>query len=127
VHYIHCVGWVFDARGADHVLRPRASPSGRGGVPRKIKLSDETRQWLHANHAQFTVEALSQALGCHPDTTKRILMREGLRWFSGAKYTVARVHTEKADWRRPCIVCGCKKSRSKWQYRCDKCTEKYSD
>ena len=38
------------------------------------------------------------------DTLKRILVREGLRDFEGAKYVVARKVTV-AMWERPCMDC----------------------
>jgi hypothetical protein len=96
-------------------------------LPRKIKLTEAKRAWLKANHASLSVSEISAELGCCSDTAKRILMREGLSFFSGAKFVIARTKTENDNWTRPCIVCGCAKSRPRWQYRCDKCTEKFSD
>jgi hypothetical protein len=93
-------------------------------LPRKIKLSEETRQWLKANHAQLTISELSRVLGCCDDTTKRILMRENLRFFSGAKFVISRSRTEQNAWRRPCLRCACTKPRPKNQYICDSCHAK---
>lgn len=70
---------------------------------------------------------VAKLFDCCVDTAKRILMREGLRYFEGAKYVIAREQTSFQIWTRPCMVCGCTKSRPKWQYRCDSCSERLTD
>lgn len=56
------------------------------------------------------------------DTLKRILQREGLAEFEGAKYVVALSRVNRPDmWNRPCMKCKDDAPRPKWQYFCDKC------
>ncbi len=67
---------------------------------------------------------MAQHLGFCVDTVKRILHREGLVEFEGAKYVIA-LSSEKhtKTWNRPCMRCKCTKPRPKWQYFCNKCKE----
>lgn len=58
------------------------------------------------------------------DTLKRILQREGLAEFDAAKYAVSPSFDEVQTWSRPCMRCRDDSPRPKWQYICDKCTER---
>ena len=67
---------------------------------------------------------MARRLGICVDTVKRILQREGLRDFEGAKYVVALSSSRNiVMWDRPCIKCKNDQPRPKWQYICRKCTE----
>jgi IS30 family transposase len=69
---------------------------------------------------KYTYRAMAQRVGVCTDTLKRILMREGIAEFEGAKYAVAPAKSEKT-WSRPCIKCRTTTPRPKWQYICDPC------
>tara|TARA_Y100001970_G_scaffold145912_1_gene179143 strand:+ start:18387 stop:18707 length:321 start_codon:yes stop_codon:yes gene_type:complete len=70
---------------------------------------------------------MARHLGICVDTVKRILHREGLAEFDGAKYVVALSSDKHMKmWERPCMKCKCTKPRPKWQYICTKCKEKFS-
>ena len=59
---------------------------------------------------------------CCTDTLKRILVREDMADFEGAKYALSPSHrTQTKMWKRPCIRCKSEVERPKWQYICDKC------
>ena len=54
------------------------------------------------------------------DTLKRILHRNGIVEFEGAKF---QTRTGYKMWDRPCMKCGTQELRPKNQYICDKCSE----
>ncbi len=58
------------------------------------------------------------------DTLKRILQREGLAEFDAAKYAASMSYEEPVMWERPCMKCRDATPRPKWQYICDRCTER---
>lgn len=87
-------------------------------MPKVVRLTDEQMNWLEENHTKFSYNALAARLSCHVDTLKRILAREGLQEFDGAKYTPAQ---KTETWTRPCITCGCKKPRPKNWFMCGVC------
>jgi IS30 family transposase len=68
----------------------------------------------------YTYRSMAARFGVCTDTIKRILMREGIAEFEGAKYAVAPSKSEQI-WERPCINCRSTKPRPKWQYVCDPC------
>lgn len=91
-------------------------------MPRVIRISEADMEWLRANHRAVSYPVGAARLGVCIDTYKRILMRQGLQEFSGAKYVVARRATDApATWRRPCLSCGTDLPRPRWQFRCDAC------
>lgn len=90
-----------------------------GIMSRKIKLSDEEVEWLRSNHADISHRALADRYSCCVDTVKRLLMKLGLQYFSGAKY---QTRPSLPVWRRPCMSCGSTDQRPKNQYRCDECS-----
>ena len=89
-------------------------------MPRPVVVSDSDKQWLTSNHKKLSYHQLANRLGCCVDTLKRILVREGLQEFDGAKYQVRRDFEEK-KWNKPCIGCGCNKSRPKNYFFCIPC------
>ena len=73
-------------------------------MPRVVEITDDNMTWLTEHHAQVTLTEAARRLDVCVDTLKRILVREGLRDFEGAKYVVARKVT-LAMWERPCMDC----------------------
>lgn len=71
---------------------------------------------------QMTLRAMAQEVGCCVDTLKRILHREGIAVYPAAKYQTSKTKND-GTWTRPCIICGTKKPRPKWQYICTPCRE----
>ena len=55
-------------------------------MPKVTQVSDEQMEWLRSNHERYSFVALAERIGCHVDTLKRILAREGLREFDGAAH-----------------------------------------
>lgn len=97
-------------------------------MPKRISMTEETRAWLHDNHTSTSYSDMAAVVGCCVDTLKRILVREGLQEFDGAKYVLRR-DFEEEQWTRPCMSCGDKTPRPKNHYFCPKCRCKmgYSD
>lgn len=70
----------------------------------------------------YSYRAMAKEFDCCTDTLKRILVREGLAEFDGAKYAISPLHKSHAEmWRRPCMRCKDDTPRPKWQYFCDAC------
>lgn len=69
---------------------------------------------------------MAKEAGCCVDTLKRILNREGIAVFSAAKYQTSK-RERQATWVRPCLSCGSKKPRPKWQFVCNACKELHAD
>lgn len=92
-------------------------------MPRKILISDEDMTWLHEEHRHHSYPTMAKRLGCCVDTLKRILVREGLQDFDGAKYQVKRAHSQDT-WTRPCINCKSTEERPRLQYMCGRCRRK---
>ena len=63
---------------------------------------------------------MASHIGCCVDTLKRILVRQGLQEFDGAKYQLRREHS-LPTWSRPCINCGDTEVRHKNYYYCKTC------
>ncbi len=89
-------------------------------VPKSVSVSDADLNWLRQNHDSHPYSELAARIGCCVDTLKRILVREGLQEFDGAKYQVRRDFEEKT-WTRPCMSCGCQKKRPKNWFFCRPC------
>lgn len=89
-------------------------------MPRVVEITDDNMTWLTEHHAQVTLTEAARRLDVCVDTLKRILVREGLRDFEGAKYVVARKVTV-AMWERPCMDCKSTELRPKNWYYCKKC------
>jgi hypothetical protein len=89
-------------------------------MPRIVSVSDADLDWLRSNHDAHSYSDMAQRIGCCVDTLKRILVREGLQEFNGAKYQVRRDFEEKT-WDRPCMSCGSKEVRPKNWFFCKGC------
>ena len=89
-------------------------------MPRSIHVADEDLSWLRENHQVESYAVQAERIGCCIDTLKRILVREGLQDFDGAKYQVKRNHCQDR-WSRPCMACGDSKARPKNHYFCRRC------
>jgi len=89
-------------------------------MPRKVLITDEQVAWLHCNHIDLSYPHMARTIGCCVDTLKRILVREGLQEFDGAKYAVNRKHDEDT-WGRPCLRCKDTSPRPKNHYLCPRC------
>lgn len=84
----------------------------------KRVLSDDEKEWLR-DHVADPLAVQAEHLGCHPDTVKRLHVDLGLRQYPGAKFQ----RRKPANWRRPCISCGCTKRRPRNHYLCKKCRQ----
>lgn len=82
------------------------------------KSERDLMRWMLDN--SYTYRAMAKHFDICTDTLKRILMREGIAEFDGAKYAVA-PSTLEQTWTRPCIKCRSEVARPKWQYICDVC------
>jgi hypothetical protein len=89
-------------------------------MPKVVRVSDADLSWLRQHHDSYSYSDLAQRIGCCVDTLKRILVREGLQEFDGAKYQVRREFDEKT-WSRPCMSCGSKEVRPKNWFFCRPC------
>lgn len=89
-------------------------------MPILLAYKPEDLQWLREHHHEVTLTAAADRLGVCVDTLKRLLVKEGLRSFDGAKYTLARQHTVEM-WDRPCMKCRSSERRPKGYYFCRPC------
>jgi len=89
-------------------------------MPKVVTITDEDMEWLRENHDRVSYSSAAKRLGVCADTLKRILVREGLQDFSGAKYVSAR-RNDTQMWERPCMRCGDTEPRPKWIYFCQSC------
>lgn len=69
----------------------------------------------------YSYRAMAKMFGVCTDTLKRMLVREGLAEFEGAKYVVGSKGSDYVMWKRPCMKCKDETPRPKWQYICDRC------
>jgi IS30 family transposase len=90
---------------------------------RRSPLTDEQRERLrHMLDNSYTYKQMADYMGVCTDTLKRILVREGMAEFEGAKYTVSMKELTKSEkWNRPCLKCHGTDTRPKWQYICNTC------
>ena len=65
-------------------------------MAKQRELTKRQRKWLHKRHGDLDLTVIAQKLGCCVDTLKRILMREGLQYFAGAKYQFKSCHEKEA-------------------------------
>jgi len=71
----------------------------------------------------YTYKQMAAYMEVCTDTLKRILVREGLAEFDGAKYAIAPSHkSQQTTWERKCLKCKKPVTMPKWQYICDRCT-----
>lgn len=97
-------------------------------MPRVVAHQSDDLQWLRENHTNVTLTDAAARMNVCVDTLKRLLVREGLRDFPGAKYQVARL-TQTETWDRPCIQCGRRDTRPRNWFFCRPCrsTRGYED
>ena len=70
----------------------------------------------------YSYRAMAKDFDVCTDTLKRMLVREGLAEFNGAKYAMnPYLKSEDQVWDRPCLRCKDKTPRPKWQYICERC------
>jgi len=94
-----------------------------------VKITDADLKYLaNALQENKPYTEMARHLDICVDTVKRILQREGLAEFEGAKYVIA-LSSEKHQkmWSRPCMKCKDARPRPKWQYICNKCKDKHKD
>jgi len=73
-------------------------------------------------HNDYSYRAMARRFDVSSDTLKRILIREELAEFDGAKYAIVSQETENQDlWERPCLKCKSDAPRPRWQYVCNRC------
>lgn len=77
---------------------------------------------------EYSYRAMAEYVGVCTDTLKRMLVREGLAEFDGAKYAISpAARGEAPTWERPCMRCKDASPRPKWQYICSKCKDNVGD
>lgn len=84
----------------------------------KIEITEDQKRWLRQNNGSISYPAMAKRIGVCTDTLKRILVREGIAEFEGAKYTARR---KIEMWSRPCINCKDATPRPKNLYLCEDC------
>jgi len=89
-------------------------------MPRTVLLTDDDKVWLKQNHSKQSYNSMARRIGVCSDTLKRILVREGLQEFDGAKYQCSREMHVKM-WDRPCNNCGSTEHRPKNYFYCTPC------
>ncbi len=89
-----------------------------------VVTKDDIKYLANALKKKRPYTEMARHLGVCVDTVKRILQRESLKDFDGAKYVVALSSENFVKmWNRPCMKCKDDKTRPKWQYICNKCKE----
>ena len=88
-------------------------------MPKVVNVTDDQIDWLRKNHDAMSLNDVATRIGVCVDTLKRILVREGIREFEGAKYVVARKESV-AMWERPCMVVLKNAVLKNWYY-CKRC------
>ena len=89
-------------------------------MPRKILITQPQIDWLKRQYGTRPLTHIARDIGCCSDTLKRILMREGLAEFEGAKFIPRKDHAPSL-WRRPCMRCKDDTPRAKNLYLGDRC------
>lgn len=90
-------------------------------MPKMVRVTDANLTWLKENHDTETYIDMAKRLDCCVDTLKRILVREDLQDFDGAKYQVRTKIDPSKMWKRPCMTCGEEEERPRFWYFCNKC------
>lgn len=95
------------------------NPEGKKKMPPRSPLSQGDRDLLEFMlDNNYSYRSMARRFNCCSDTIKRILMREELATFEGAKYQQQR---QVETWQRPCMKCKSTAPRPKWQYVCTDC------
>ncbi len=92
-------------------------------MPKRVPVTEQDLNWLRQNIHELTIKDVANKFDCCIDTAKRILHRNDIMHFDGAKYEKRREHDLKM-WSRPCMGCKSTKERPKNLYYCDSCREK---
>ena len=70
----------------------------------------------------YSYREMAKQLSVCTDTLKRILVREGLAEFEGAKYACKPGHKNfSSSWQKPCLKCRDDSPRPKGQFICNDC------
>ena len=85
-----------------------------------MPVSEQDLEWLRQNISELSIKDVAIKFNCCIDTAKRILHRNDIMHFDGAKYEKKRDHDLKM-WNRPCMHCKSTDTRPKNQYYCDAC------
>jgi IS30 family transposase len=88
---------------------------------RKSLTNGQKKRLRYMLDNQYTYRAMADYMNVCTDTLKRILVREGMAEFDGAKYAVSPQKSLQKMWNRPCMKCKDDSARPKWQYICDRC------
>ena len=94
--------------------------NGASKLPKPIQLTSVDLSWLRNNHTKTTYAVMAEKIGVCVDTLKRILVRQGLQDFDGAKYQLKR-DTDILMWSRPCLDCCDETPRPKMWFYCREC------
>lgn len=87
-------------------------------------ISADQIEWLrHQNNIGMSYKDMASHVGVCTDTLKRILHRNRIVLFDGAKYQDNR-DVDLKLWSRPCSSCGDTTPRPKWKFFCRPCAEK---
>ena len=93
-------------------------------MAKKSPITSEVEQWLKLNHKRHTHKEMAANIGCCIETVRRALVRLELEVVHGAKYQRRAIPKK---WSRPCIICGCSKSRPRMQFKCNACHDRERD
>ena len=91
-------------------------------MPKRVPVSEQDLEWLRQNISELSIKDVAIKFNCCIDTAKRILHRNDIMHFDGAKYEKRRDHDLKM-WNRPCMHCQSTDTRPKNQYYCDTCRD----
>lgn len=93
-------------------------------MPTRVRVGTEDLDWaktLVGNMDPLSMaRAMAERVGCCVDTAKRILHRNDIVEFEGAKYEKSRA-SQTLMWTRPCMCCGDTTPRPKNIYHCLPC------
>jgi len=93
-------------------------------MPRRANISEGQLQFLRvASAMKIPYSTMAREIGVCTDTCKRVLHKNRIVQFTGAKYIAAEL-PEIQMWSRPCSCCGDKTPRPKWQFYCQSCKRK---
>lgn len=89
-------------------------------MPKPTEPTPEQLEWLEnaVEEGNVTYRAMAKHIGVCVDTLKRILHRNDIIHFDGAKY---QLYPETVMWNRPCMKCKDDTTRPKGLYFCNGC------
>lgn len=91
-------------------------------MPKQITVTNDDLNYLRqaVSEGKTSYPEMAKRIGVCTDTCKRILHKNNIVEFTGAKYTVSRASVTET-WTRPCICCKSQETRPKNQYMCSSC------